>query len=91
MKTKLKIRQLHLESGRQIVWQVSSQSTVVGLRHEVVWVYTESCTVLRAVMTDFFLTVDIGRSLQITVFGMYQGASTVMRKTLDWKRSRICV
>jgi hypothetical protein len=25
----------------------------------------------------------------MTVFGTYQGASTIMRKTLDWKRSRI--
>jgi hypothetical protein len=29
------IRQLHLESGRQIVWYVSSKSPVVRLRHEV--------------------------------------------------------
>jgi hypothetical protein len=50
--------QLHLESDRQIVWQVSPQSPVVGLSHEVhyyvVWVYTEARTVLRAVVTDFF-------------------------------------
>jgi hypothetical protein len=25
----------------------------------------------------------------ITVFGTYQGASTIMRKAFDWKRSRI--
>jgi hypothetical protein len=25
----------------------------------------------------------------MTVFGTYQGASTIMRKTLDWKRSGI--
>jgi hypothetical protein len=25
----------------------------------------------------------------MTVFGTYQGASTIMRKTFDWKRSRI--
>jgi hypothetical protein len=35
------------------------------------------------------VTVGVCISLQITVFGMYQGASTIMRKTLYWKRSRI--
>jgi hypothetical protein len=52
------MRQLYLESGRQIVWQVYSQSPVVGLCHKahclVVWVYTEANALLRAVMTDFF-------------------------------------
>jgi hypothetical protein len=33
--------------------------------------------------------VDVWRSLWITVFGMYQGASTNMHKAFDWKRSRI--
>jgi hypothetical protein len=27
----------------------------------------------------------------MTVFGTYQGASTIMRKAFDWKRSRISV
>jgi hypothetical protein len=49
----------------------------------------EASTVLRAVAADFFLTVGIWRSLRITVFGTYQGASTIMRKAPDWKRSRI--
>jgi hypothetical protein len=35
------------------------------------------------------LTVGIWRSLRITVFGTYKGASTIMRKAFDWKRSRI--
>jgi hypothetical protein len=35
------------------------------------------------------LTFDSLRSLWITVFGTYQGASTVMRKVFDWKCSRI--
>jgi hypothetical protein len=57
----LQIRRLHLGSGRQIVWQVSSQSPVtVGLNHEVhycvVCVYTEARTVLRALVTNFFFT-----------------------------------
>jgi hypothetical protein len=42
----------------QIVWQVSSQSPVVGLRHEVhykvVWVYVVVRTLLRVAVTDFF-------------------------------------
>jgi hypothetical protein len=63
LKAKLQIRQLHLESGRQIVLQVSSQSPVVGMRHEVhysiVWVYTEARTVLRAVVTGFLFTVGV--------------------------------
>jgi hypothetical protein len=40
-------------------------------------VYAEASTVLRPV--------------RITVFGKQQCASTFMRKTLDWKRSRISV
>jgi hypothetical protein len=35
--------------------------------------------------TMFFLTVSIWRSLRITVFGTYQGASTIMRKAFYWK------
>jgi hypothetical protein len=35
------------------------------------------------------LTVGVWRSLRIIVFGTYQGASTSMRKSFDWKRSRI--
>jgi hypothetical protein len=53
--------------------------------------YVEARTVLRAVVTDFFLTVGVWRSLRINVFGTYQGASTIVRITLDWKHSRICV
>jgi hypothetical protein len=37
------------------------------------------------------LTIGVWRSLWITVFGTYQGASTIMRKAFDWKRSRISV
>jgi hypothetical protein len=37
------------------------------------------------------VTVSVWRSLRITVFGTYQGASTIMRKAFDWKRSRISV
>jgi hypothetical protein len=58
LKTELQRRGLNLESGRQIVWYVPSQSSVVGLRHEVhywgVWAHTESRNVLRAAVTDFF-------------------------------------
>jgi hypothetical protein len=30
-----------------------------------------------------------GDPFRITVFGTYQGASTIMLKAFDWKRSRI--
>jgi hypothetical protein len=46
-------------------------------------------TKLRAVAADFFFNCGIWRSLWITVFGTYLGASTIMRKAFDWKRSRI--
>jgi hypothetical protein len=48
----------------------------------------EASTVLRAVAAEFFFYCGIWRSLRITVFGIYQGASTIMRKAFDWKRSR---
>jgi hypothetical protein len=35
-KPELQIRRLHLESGRQIIWQESSQSPVVWQLHEVI-------------------------------------------------------
>jgi hypothetical protein len=41
----------------------------------------EASTILRAVAADFSLT-GIWRSLRITVFGTYQGASTIMHKAL---------
>jgi hypothetical protein len=44
--------ELDYESGRQMVWQVSSQWSVVGLRHELegyfVRVHAEASVVLRA-------------------------------------------
>jgi hypothetical protein len=46
-------------------------------------------TLLGAVRQISYLTVGIWRSLQITVFGTYQGASTIMRKAFEWKFSRI--
>jgi hypothetical protein len=52
-------------------------------------VYTEMRTVLRAVVTDFFFNCWCWRSLGITIFGTYEGASTVVHKTLDWESSRI--
>jgi hypothetical protein len=62
-KLRLQIRNIHCESGRQNIWQVSSQSPVVGLRHVVhyyvVWVYIEARTVLRAMVADFPSTVGI--------------------------------
>jgi hypothetical protein len=49
----------------------------------------EASTVLRAVAANSFFNCWCLRSLRITVFGTYQGASTIMRKAFDWKRSRI--
>jgi hypothetical protein len=51
-------------------------------------VYTEERTVLRAVTTDFYFKCW-KLEIRINVFGTYQGASTIMCNTLDWKRSRI--
>jgi hypothetical protein len=45
-------------------------------------------TGLRAVVTDFFFKC-IWRFLQMTVFGTFQGASTVMHNAFERKRSRI--
>jgi hypothetical protein len=44
----------------------------------------EASTILKAVAADFFLTVGVWKSLQITVFGTYQGAFTIMHKAFDW-------
>jgi hypothetical protein len=52
-------------------------------------VYTEARSVPRAVTKDFSLTVGVWRSLRITAFGSYQDVSSIMRRSLDWKRSRI--
>jgi hypothetical protein len=52
-------------------------------------VYGEASTVLRAVVTDFYLTVSVWKFVWITTFGTYQGSSIIMRKTLDWTRPRI--
>jgi hypothetical protein len=55
-------------------------------------VCAEASIVLTAVAGGLSsLTVAIWRVLQITVFGTYQGASTIMHKAFDWKRSRISV
>jgi hypothetical protein len=44
---------------------------------------------MRAAAADSSLTVCIWRSLRITVFGTYQGASSIIIKAIDWKRSRM--
>jgi hypothetical protein len=54
-------------------------------------VCAEASTVLTAVAADFFCTcwcIDITSD---NVFGTYQGASTILRKAFNWKRSRISV
>jgi hypothetical protein len=52
------------------------------------------CALRRALISEqslriSSLIVGIWRSLRITVFGTYQGASASMCKAFDWKRSRI--
>jgi hypothetical protein len=37
------------------------------------------------------LTVGVWRSVRITVFGTYQGASTVLPETSDWNRSMVSI
>jgi hypothetical protein len=55
-------------------------------------VYTEARTALIPVLTRISsLTAGGWRSLRITVFGTYQGASNIVRNAFDWKRSRISV
>jgi hypothetical protein len=49
----------------------------------------EASTILRAVAADFFFNCWYWRSLRITVFGTYRGASTITRKAFDWKSSMI--
>jgi hypothetical protein len=52
-------------------------------------VFAEASTVLRAVAADFFFNCWYLEIPRIIVFGTYQGASTIMRKAFDWKRSTI--
>jgi hypothetical protein len=49
----------------------------------------EESTILRDIAVYFSFNCLYFKSLQITVFGTYQGASTIMHKAFDWKRSRI--
>jgi hypothetical protein len=51
-------------------------------------VCAKASSVLRAVVADFFncWCLEIPSD---TVLGTYQGASTIMRKVFDWKRTRI--
>jgi hypothetical protein len=53
--------------------------------------YTLRRTVLRAVMTYFFFTVDVWRSVRVILFGTYKDSSTITRKMLGWKRARFSV
>jgi hypothetical protein len=54
-------------------------------------VCAEVSTVLRVVAVISSLTVGIWRSLQITIFGTYQGVSTIMHKAFNWKCSKMSV
>jgi hypothetical protein len=54
-------------------------------------VCAEANTVLRLQRRISSLTVGIWRSLRITVFGKYHGASTIIRNVFDWERSRTSV
>jgi hypothetical protein len=74
---------------------VSPQSPDVWRLQEVgnlvVGMCSESGIEWRLYLRISSLTDGIWRSLRITVFGTYQGESTIVRKTLDWKRSRIAM
>jgi hypothetical protein len=56
---------------------------------EVVRVCSEASAVVRAVAAYCSLTEGICRSRPIRVFGTHRGASTITRRALHWKRSRI--
>jgi hypothetical protein len=47
----------------------------------------EASTVLRAVAVDFFFNCWYLEIPSDNGIDTYQGASTIMRKALDWKRS----
>jgi hypothetical protein len=49
-------------------------------------VCTEASNVLRVLAVDFFFNYGIWKTFQITIFGTYQGKSTIMHKAFDWKR-----
>jgi hypothetical protein len=49
----------------------------------------EESTILRAVVADFFFNCWYLEIPSDNVFGTYQGASTIMQKAFDWKRSRM--
>jgi hypothetical protein len=52
-------------------------------------VCAEVNAVLRAVLADFFFNCWYLEIPSDTIFGTYQGASTIMYKSFDWKHSRI--
>jgi hypothetical protein len=54
-------------------------------------VCAETSTVLRALAADLFFNYGYMEIPLDNLFGTYQGASTVMHKAFDWKRSRIFV
>jgi hypothetical protein len=83
-----------LESGKQVVGPVST--------HRRLWVggsvseamSSLGCTLMRTSQWELnrlisSFTVGIRRSLRMTEFGTYQGAFTISRMTMDWKRSKI--
>jgi hypothetical protein len=57
-------------------------------------VYAEASSVLRALAADFVFNcwdLEIPSDNRLTIFGTYQGASTIMSKAFDWKCSRISI
>jgi hypothetical protein len=44
----------------------------------------KSITIVRAVTADFFFNCRAAEILSMSELGTYHGASTIMRKTLDW-------
>jgi hypothetical protein len=51
--------------------------------------YGETSDILVVVAEDFFLKEGVWRSRWMWLFGTYHGASTIMRRAFDWKRSSI--
>jgi hypothetical protein len=54
-------------------------------------VCAEASTVLRDVAADFFFNCWYLEIPSDNRIGTYEGASTIMRKAFNWKRSRISV
>jgi hypothetical protein len=82
-----------LESDKQVVWPVSTQAPVDWWLGEwgdkFIGVYTDANIVMGAELADFFFYCWYLKVLKDDGILHVPGASTISRKTLDWKRSKI--